>query len=152
MVFHHKNGFEGCSRGSHQGIFCWKGFLKNFTQFTGKHLCHSHFFIKVVVGAPNLIKKGTLAQAFSGELCEILKSTYFEEHLRSAACSVRVSCTLLSKMEIVNIVNLRKTSKKMHLVEFFLSIVCNSFFWPTTRSFFNGVEFLKSLWKVKLYL
>ena len=28
-------------------MFCEKGFLENFTRFTGKHLCQSLFFNKV---------------------------------------------------------------------------------------------------------
>ena len=31
-------------RSSHQAVFCEKGVLRNFTKFTGKHLCESLFF------------------------------------------------------------------------------------------------------------
>ena len=34
-------------RSSHQEVFCEKGVLRNFTKFTGKHLCQSLFFNKV---------------------------------------------------------------------------------------------------------
>ena len=34
-------------RSSRSEVFCKKGFLKNFTKFTGKHLCQSLFFNKV---------------------------------------------------------------------------------------------------------
>ena len=51
-----------------------KGVLKNFTKFTGKHLCQSLFF--------NKVEKETLAQMFSCELCEISRNTFFTEHLR----------------------------------------------------------------------
>ena len=44
------------------------GFLKNFTKFTGKHLCHSHLKKK--------IKKDTLTQLFSCEFWKISKSTF----------------------------------------------------------------------------
>ena len=53
-------------------VFCKKGVLKNFTNFTGKRLCQSLFFIK----------KEALAQVFSGEFCEIFKDTFFIEHLQ----------------------------------------------------------------------
>ena len=49
-------------------MFGKKGVLKNFTKFTGKHLCQ-------------IIKKETLAQVFSCEFCEIFKNTIFIEHL-----------------------------------------------------------------------
>ena len=34
-------------RSSRQEVFCKKGVLRNFTKFTGKHLCQSLFFNKV---------------------------------------------------------------------------------------------------------
>ena len=46
-----------------------KGVLKNFTNFTGKHLCQSLFF-----------NKKTLAQVFPRKICEIYKNTFFIEH------------------------------------------------------------------------
>ena len=35
-------------RSSRPEVFCKKGVLRNFTKFTGKHLCPSLFFNKVV--------------------------------------------------------------------------------------------------------
>ena len=61
-------------RSSRAEVFCKKGILKNFTKFTGKHLCQSLFFNKA---AGNFIKKETLAQVFSCEFCKIFKNTYF---------------------------------------------------------------------------
>ena len=51
-----------------------KGVLRNFTKFTGKHLCQSF-------RPATLVKKETLAQVFSCEFCEISKITFLEEHL-----------------------------------------------------------------------
>ena len=53
------------------------GVLKNYTIFTGKHLCWSLF----------LIKKPTPTQVFSSEYCKIFKNTYFGENLRKTAPS-----------------------------------------------------------------
>ena len=64
-------------RSSRPEVFCKKGVLRNFTKFTGKHLCQSLFFNKVAGQACNFIKKETLAQAFSCEFCEISKNTFF---------------------------------------------------------------------------
>ena len=44
-----------------------KGVLRNFSKFTGKHLCQPQ--------ACNVIKKETLVQMFSCEFCEISKNT-----------------------------------------------------------------------------
>ena len=65
----------GNHRSSRPKVFCKKGVLKNFTKFTGKHLCQSLFFNKVA-GPCNFIKKETLAQVFSCEFCEISKNTF----------------------------------------------------------------------------
>ena len=53
-----------------------RGVLKNFTKFTGKHLCQSPFLIKLQASACNFIKKEALAQVFSYEFCEISKNTF----------------------------------------------------------------------------
>ena len=68
-------------RSNHQRCSVEKGVLRNFTKFTGKHLCQSLFFNKVAGLACNFIKKETLAQVFSYEFCEISKNTLFTEHL-----------------------------------------------------------------------
>ena len=65
-------------------VFCKKDVLKNFVQFTGKHLYQSLFFNKVAGVASNFIKKETRSQVFSCEFCEIFKKTYFKEHLQTA--------------------------------------------------------------------
>ena len=51
--------------------------LRNFAIFTGKNLCWSFFLIKLQLQAPTLV--------FSYEYFNILKNTYFEEHLWTAA-------------------------------------------------------------------
>ena len=53
-----------------------KGVLRNFAKFTGKHLRQSLFFNKVCFFI-NFIKKETLAQSFSCEICEISKNTFY---------------------------------------------------------------------------
>ena len=47
-----------------------KGVLRNFAEFTEKHLCQSFFFNKVAGLVCNFIKKETVAHVFS---CEISK-------------------------------------------------------------------------------
>ena len=62
-----------------------KGVLRNFTKFTGKHLCQSLFLKKVAGLRPATLFKKALAQVFSCEFCEISKNTFFTEHLWTIA-------------------------------------------------------------------
>ena len=63
---------------SHQRCSLKKDVLKNFAKFTGKHLCQSLFLKKVEGLKPTiLLKKETLAQFFSCEFCEILRTPFF---------------------------------------------------------------------------
>ena len=62
---------KSINRSSHRRSSVKKGVLKNFTKFTGKRLCQSLFFSKVV-------KKETLAQVFSCEVCEIFKNIFLQ--------------------------------------------------------------------------
>ena len=61
---------------SHPEVFCRKDVLRSFAKFTGKHLCQSLFLIKWQASACSFIKKETLAQTLSRELCEISKNTF----------------------------------------------------------------------------
>ena len=58
------------ARSSRPDLFCKKGVLRNFTKFTGKHLCQSPYF-------NNFIKIEFLAQVFSCQFYEISKNTFF---------------------------------------------------------------------------
>ena len=59
-------------------VFCKKAFLKNFANFTEKHLCWSLSLIKLQASGVFL----TPTQVFSYEICKIFKNICFEEHLR----------------------------------------------------------------------
>ena len=56
-----------------------KDILKNFPEFTGKHLCQSPC---------NFIKKETLAHVFSREFCEIFKNIFLTEPRATASVVV----------------------------------------------------------------
>ena len=59
-------------RSSRPAVFYKKGGIKNFANFTGKHLCQSLFFNKLQAEAAcNFIKKENLTQMFPCEFCEI---------------------------------------------------------------------------------
>ena len=55
---------------SHRKFSVKKGVLRNFENFTGKHLFQSFFFNKV------LSQKEALAEVFSCEFCEISKNAF----------------------------------------------------------------------------
>ena len=57
-------------------VFWKKGGLRNFAEFTGKHMCQSLFFNKVVGIRPASLLRKTRAQMFSYEFCEISKNTF----------------------------------------------------------------------------
>ena len=65
-------------RNSHRRCSIKKGVFKNFSKFTGKHLCQSLFFNEVF-----LIKNQV--QMFSCEFCQISKYIFFTEHLLTTA-------------------------------------------------------------------
>ena len=52
-------------------LFLKKSISKNFAKFTGKYLCRSFYFNKV-------IEKETLTQAFSCEFCDIFRNTFLQ--------------------------------------------------------------------------
>ena len=62
-------------------MFYNKDILKNFAKFTGNNLCQSAFLNKVA----GLSTKDTRTRVFFFEFCEILKNTFFMEHLRLVA-------------------------------------------------------------------
>ena len=68
LKFRHFSISRKRTRSSHRRCSLRKCALRNFTKFTGKHLCQCLFFNKVAGLSLRLIKKETLAQVFS---CEI---------------------------------------------------------------------------------
>ena len=67
-------------RSNHQRCSINKGVLRNFAKFTGKRLCQSLFFNKVVgLRSANLLKKRLRYRCFPEfwmEFCEIFKNTF----------------------------------------------------------------------------
>ena len=96
-------------RSSHPEVFYKKPVLKNFSKFTGKHLCQSLFFNKVVGLGPSLFcnlqplflvsfspeacnfnKNETPAQVLSCEFCETFKNIFLTEHFWATASGLNV--------------------------------------------------------------
>ena len=64
-------------------VFYKKDVLTNFSIFTGKHLCWNLFLNKLT--SMQLFKKEIPTQVYFCEYYEIIKNTYFKEHLPTAA-------------------------------------------------------------------
>ena len=91
IIFHQMTEFIPFES-SRLDVFCKKCVLTNFTKFTGKHLCQSPFF--------NRLLKETLAQVLSCEFCEISKSTFFH----------RTPLVAASVHHIVRVINVAKSN------------------------------------------
>ena len=69
---------------------CWQMFfkivvLKNSANFTGKHLCWSHFLIKLQAwGSATLLKRDSNTDVFLWNK-QNFTNTYFKEHLQTTA-------------------------------------------------------------------
>ena len=59
---------------------------RNFTKFTGKHLCQGLYFNFCKPKACNFIKREALAQVFSCEFYEVSKDTFFTIDFWTATC------------------------------------------------------------------
>ena len=66
-------------------VFYQKSVLRDFTKFTGKHLCQSLSFNKVAGLSSATFLKKRLAQVFSCEFYEIFKNNFFTEHFWTAS-------------------------------------------------------------------
>ena len=80
--------------------FFKKDVLKNFVNFTRKHLCWSRFLIKLAWRPATLLKK-TPTQVFSYEICKILKNTFFTEHLWSMLMIVTICIIQLCNKSVI---------------------------------------------------
>ena len=80
-------------RSGHLEVFNKKGVYKNFSKFTGKHLCQSLFLIKLQAGDEVFIEHLRKAVSvckmdcpeFPCEFGKIFKNIFFTEYLREIA-------------------------------------------------------------------
>ena len=77
--------FEGrmlLNRSGRPEVVCKKRVLKNFSKFTGKHLCRSLFFNKVAgLRSSTLLKKRLWHRCFPVDFEKFLRTPFFIEHL-----------------------------------------------------------------------
>ena len=89
-------------RSSCPEVFCKEIVLRNFTKFTGKHLCHSLFLISCWPQACNFIKKENLAWVCSCEFCEMSRNTFLHRTPLVAASVLFLDITLI-KLDLLPI-------------------------------------------------
>ena len=65
--------FQRIFRSCRPEVFCKKDFLRNFTKFTGKHLCQSLFFNKVAGLRPTTLLKRDSNTCFPVNFVKILR-------------------------------------------------------------------------------
>ena len=76
---------------SRPDVFCKKGVLRNFTKFTGKHLCQSLFFHKVAgLGPATLLKKRLWHRCFPVSFVKFLRTPL----VATSECSGKIKCLI----------------------------------------------------------
>ena len=71
------------SRSSRPEVFCKEGVFRNFSNFTGKHLCQSLFFNKVArLRLATLLKKRLWHRCFPVNFAKFLRTPFLTEQLR----------------------------------------------------------------------
>ena len=113
-------------RSSRLEVLCKKGVLKNFENFTGKHLRWGLFFNKDAGAVCNFIKKETRTLAFSCKFSKIFKNTFFYRRPPAAsAYYFTVDSTAKTELNgyvygfllimiVLMLVNIHKYSMKKH--------------------------------------
>ena len=91
-------------------VFCKKGVLKNFSNFTGKHLCWGIFLIKLHEWKPVTLKKETLTQVVPVKFTKFLRAPI--QFLISKNICERL---LLKRNICVKWVNVEEKMRKMKL-------------------------------------
>ena len=89
-------------RSSRPEVLCKKGVLRNFTKFTGKHLCQSLFFNEVAGLRPaTLLKKRLWQRCFPENFVNFLRTPFYIEHIWWLL--LRLHLSILSSQWIIDI-------------------------------------------------
>ena len=86
-----KNEYITDDRSSHQRCSIKKSVLRNFAKFTGKHLCQSFYFNKVVGLRPaTLFNKRLWYSCFPVNSAKFLRTSFYRTPLTTASVMSRV--------------------------------------------------------------
>ena len=102
-------------RYSRQGVFCKKGVLRNFTNFTEKHLCQSLFFNKVAgLRSATLLKKRLWHRCFPANFAKFLRTPFLTEQLRQLLLFIRTWTKKMNFLRVRANFYLRASTKYEH--------------------------------------
>ena len=107
-------------------VFYEKRYSQKFCKVHRKTPVSESFLTKLQAQACNFIKKETLAQVFSYEVCKISKNTFFAEHIQATASAHVKNLVLFLILESVNMIIVLICCKNMTII--FSKSVSNSLF------------------------
>ena len=103
------------SRSSPPKVFCKKGVLRNFAEFTGKYLCQSLFSNNVTGLRPTtLLKKRLWHKCFPVNFAKFLRTPFFTEHFRWLLLKYIGSILDIASKMLVHKKLLRHTKKRFY--------------------------------------
>ena len=107
--------FASNSRSNHQRYSVKQGALRNFTKFTGKHLCQSLFFNKVAGLRPaTLLKKRLWHRRFPVNFVKFLRTPFLQN--TSGGCFRNSIISLLfTSRRVAELKSFRRYCVKEHL-------------------------------------
>ena len=116
LIFSVSINWEHCAgmgRSSHRRCSVKISVLRNFSKFTGKHLCQRLFFNKVAgLGPPTLLKKSLWHRCFPVNFAKFLRTTFLQNTSGQLLLNVLLTYLAMVRMNI----------------EEFISFFCSEFF------------------------
>ena len=114
-------------------MFCKKDVRRNFTKFTGKHLCQSFSFNKVTGVRPaTLLKKRLCHRCFPVNFAKFLRTPFLTEHLwwllpvtANSNSKMPISLDMKRKKVKNQCLSLQLFSRKFKAIGVFLRILGN---------------------------
>ena len=103
--------FRFIERNSHQRCSMKKGVLRNFTKFTGKHLCQSLFFNKVAdLRLATFLKRGSGIGVFLWFLRNFLEHPFYRTPLDDC-------CSLMMNLKIIAVIFILTSWNSIKILE-----------------------------------
>ena len=120
----------GIGRSSHRRCFLKKSVLKNFLKFTGKHLCQSPFFKKVVGLRPvTLLKKRLWHRCFPMNFTKFSRTLFlqntFGRLLLNKVKVLTVTVLRISKRSFIDLTPLQVSTDRLQISLLILSELIN---------------------------
>ena len=125
LLQQYQGGFHGSIRSSRSQMFFKIDVLKNFANFTGKHLCWS--LLKVAgLQTYTFSKKRLQHRRFPVKFAKFLRTPFFTEHLRRLFYRAKLVFTMVSQYQewySCNICNIEQEPWALNLC----GVICQTF-------------------------